>query len=93
MIYDQQTKTTRGDLFYYDDSGQQDPNRVIMFTTKRNLQLFEEYHDWCSDGTFDVSPSFFKQIYTIHITINNRTIPIVYFFLPNKKETTYKKML
>jgi hypothetical protein len=47
--------------FYWDDSGKKDKNRVILFTTERNLDLLNKYHDWLGDGTFDISPTFFKQ--------------------------------
>lgn len=86
-------KTTRGELFYFDDSGSSHPNRVIMLTTQGNLKILKEHPDWLGDGTFEIAPSFFKQIYTIHIVFKKRSIPLVYFFLPNKKERTYKKIV
>ncbi|CAF0901798.1 unnamed protein product, partial [Brachionus calyciflorus] len=43
-------------------------------------------------GTFDGSPTLFKQVYTIHIIIRVTTLPMVYALLANKKQTTYKNL-
>ena len=44
-----------------------------MFTTEKNLKLLDQYHDQClGDATFDVAPTFFKQVYTIHILVNGK---------------------
>jgi hypothetical protein len=84
-------KTTKDELFYWDDSGNDDKNRVILFTTEKNLTLLDRYHDWLGDGTFYIAPTFFKQVYTIHILYEGQAYPMVYGLLPNKKQTTYKK--
>ena len=44
------------------------------------------------DGTFDISPTFFKQVYTFHVIINGTNIPLAYALLPNKNQVTYKKV-
>jgi hypothetical protein len=77
------------------DSGRstKDKNRVILFATKKNLEILNANRDWYGDGTFDIAPPFFKQIYTIHCRVNDHLLPLVYAFLPNKQENTYKKWL
>ncbi|KAE8751174.1 hypothetical protein FOCC_FOCC002258 [Frankliniella occidentalis] len=47
---------------------------------------------WLDDGTFDRSLNFFYQLYTIHGYIDGHNIPLAYFPLPDKKETTYIEM-
>lgn len=44
-------------LFYWDDSGQKDKNRIIVFTTQNNLDILNENLDWFGDGTFKISPT------------------------------------
>ena len=44
------------------------------------------------DGTFDVSPLLFRQLFTIHAIISGRNIPLVYSLLPNKTTETYEKL-
>ncbi|CAF0828461.1 unnamed protein product [Brachionus calyciflorus] len=63
--------------FLFADSGINDKNRTFT--------------DWYCDGTFDISPTLFKQVYTIHIKIDEIALPMVYILLPNKKQATYKK--
>jgi hypothetical protein len=68
--------------FYWDDSGKKDKNRVILFTTEKNLELLNKYHDWMGDGTFDISPTSFKQVYSIHIIYEGKAYPMAYGLLP-----------
>jgi hypothetical protein len=82
--------TQRGERFYYDDSG--DEKRVLLFTTKRNISQLEKHRDWYCDGTFDVSPLLFKQIFTIQTCINGKVLPLLYSVLPNKEQATYVKL-
>lgn len=84
--------TYKGCKFYYGDSGKDDKNRVIYFKTDQNLKLMSTYSDWYCDGTFNISPTIFKQVYTFHIIIRGTTLPMLYALLPNKKQTTYKKL-
>jgi hypothetical protein len=51
-----------------------------------------EIHEWYVDGTFAISPSLFKQVFTINVIFNGKNLPLVYAMLPDKKEITYKKM-
>ena len=46
--------------FYWDDTGNDDKNRIIIFTTQKNLELLERHQDWYCDGTFEIAPTFFK---------------------------------
>ena len=48
--------------FYWDDTGNDDKNRIIIFTTQKNLELLERHQDWYCDGTFEIAPTFFKQV-------------------------------
>ncbi|CAF0740712.1 unnamed protein product [Brachionus calyciflorus] len=78
--------------FYMFDTGAVDRNRVIIFSTQNNIKLLSSHKEWYSDGTFDISPTLFAQVYSIHININNTDLPMLYSLLPNKKESTYKKL-
>ena len=60
------TRTYKDEKFYWDDTGSEDPNRLMLFTTEQNLQVLKENRAWYGDGTFDISSIFFKQIYTIY---------------------------
>ena len=75
--------TYKEEKFYWDDTGAGDKNRIILFTTAKNLALLDKYHDWLGDGTFDISPTFFKQVYSVHILVNGKSYPMAYGLLPN----------
>ncbi|CAF1060993.1 unnamed protein product [Brachionus calyciflorus] len=84
--------TYKNKKFFYYDSGSSDKNRILIFTTEENLKLLSKYNDWYAYGTFDVSPTLFKQVYSIHIIINETALPMLYTLLPKKKQVTYKKL-
>lgn len=83
--------TYKGSKFYWDDSGANDSKRIIIFTTRSNLDMLDKYRDWYCDGTFDITPTLFKQLYTIHIIAENKDLPMVYALMPNKDTNTYIK--
>lgn len=86
------TKTEKGDLFLIFDSGKVQ-ERMLIFTTKENLKKLATSEHWFIDGTFDVVPSIFSQMFSIHCIINTKVIPLVYALLPNKSKKTYITLL
>ena len=64
-------------------------DRVIVFSTTKNFEILKNSTEWYCDGTFDVSPLLFKQVYTINVIMNGKNLPMVYALLPHKQETTY----
>jgi len=61
-------KFTNNELFLSYDSGNNE-SRILIFTTKSNLNLLQESDNWLGDGTFKTVPSIFSQLYTIYIVI------------------------
>ena len=57
------------------------------------MEILSESDHWYCDGTFDVSPTVFKQLYTIQIIKNGVLFPLVYALLPNKTQKTYLKKI
>ncbi|CAF1145501.1 unnamed protein product, partial [Brachionus calyciflorus] len=41
--------TYRDKLFLFYDSGENDPNRILIFTTESNFSLLEKFRDWYCD--------------------------------------------
>ena len=80
--------TYKDQKFYYGKYGS-DNKLVFIFTTEQNLQLLQKYTDWYADGTFDVSPKLFKQLFTVNIIVKNRNLPMLYALLPDKTEISY----
>lgn len=40
-------------------------NRFLMFSSKKNLEMLKRAKIWYMDGTFDIVPELFEQMYTI----------------------------
>ena len=57
--------TLSGNKFYLDDSA--DDDRIIVFATEDNLSIMSQNPDWLCDGTFDISPLLYTQLFTIHV--------------------------
>lgn len=68
-------------------------DRILIFSTQRNLHLLARSTDWYSDGTFKTVPTIYEQLYTIHGLRNNVSIPLVYALLPNKSQRCYREFL
>jgi hypothetical protein len=78
--------------FLFHDSGKEDPERMLVFATVENIKWLSKLRDWFGDGTFDIAPKMFTQLYTIHSLKGHKTIPLLYAFLPNKKKETYIRL-
>lgn len=84
--------TSRNLNFLLWDSGENDPHRIFMFGTEENLNVLEEHRNWHVDGTFKVAPELFLQLFTIHALVDNRSIPLIYVLLQDKREETYVRV-
>jgi len=75
------------------DSGPASGNdKMLISSTERNLDILSCATDWAMDVTFDAAPMLFTQVYSIHATFMERTLPLVYALLPNKNQATYQTL-
>ena len=58
--------TTNGDPFLVYDSGVEDEERILIFTSQDAMQFLSDSEHWCVDGTFRVCPENSFQLHTIH---------------------------
>jgi hypothetical protein len=84
--------TSNGTPFLLHDSGNT-LDRILIFTTNRNLDLMSQCSHWFADGTFKASPPLFSQVYTIHAVKYSNVILTVVVLMPNKSEATYTRVL
>lgn len=64
-LVDEFSVTIQNESFVLLDN-KDDTDRIIIFTTTANLRFLVYCPEWHMDGTFDVTPPLFKQLYTIH---------------------------
>lgn len=86
------TVTSDGRRFLMYDSGLEDADRILIFSTDENLDAMMTNTNWFIDGTFKCAPDIYFQVYTIHVFKSGAVIPVVYALLPNKQRTTYVKL-
>ena len=74
------------------DTGSQDKNRIITLGHPDFMPILKKDLLF-GDGTFQVVPSVFYQLYTVHAKIGGNYPPSIYFLLPNKTARTYGRMV
>ncbi|PSN44355.1 hypothetical protein C0J52_19615 [Blattella germanica] len=57
-------------LIYDNFNEEEDTQRVIVFGTKKNLELLLKSVCWFADGTFKCAPKLFTQIFSILVTVS-----------------------
>lgn len=92
VIPEKLTRTINHMPFLLYDSGPSH-DRILLFSTQRNLDLMTQCEHWYADGTFKSAPQLFTQIYTIHVLKYDDVIPTVYALLPNKSQCSYKTLM
>ncbi|KAI6648362.1 hypothetical protein LOD99_12171 [Oopsacas minuta] len=81
-------KTLSDKNFLFYDSGPE-PERIVMFATRENLDFRTMSSIWLADGTFKTVPTLFTQLYIIHCLgggpnpfANGHLHPCIYALLP-----------
>jgi hypothetical protein len=83
-----------------DEVQRPEPPRVLVFATRKNIELLCQSSIWFVDGTFRTAPHIFAQIFTI-IGLRTRTgkpeeqvaVPLVYALLSGKTQAMYTEVL
>lgn len=69
---------------------------LVILTTKQNMELLSTAEFWIMDGTFDITPNLFSQLYSIHAKvgfgINFEIMPLVFVLMTKKSESLYDEM-
>jgi hypothetical protein len=71
--------------------------KIIIFSTPLAQTTLNEVNEFYSDGTFQITPRPFYQVYSLHVNLSdnnkeNQFIPLVYALLPNKTQNTYTRL-
>ncbi|KAG0439682.1 hypothetical protein DMUE_2266 [Dictyocoela muelleri] len=84
--------TFANEKFLQYDSGQEDENRIVVFSTNTHLLHLGLAEHWLCDGTFYACPRQFLQIYSIHGSIKGKNFPLFYSLMKNKSEHSYERL-
>ncbi|KAG8231061.1 hypothetical protein J437_LFUL010686 [Ladona fulva] len=63
----------KGDIFLQFDSGKEDVNRILLFSSEKGLDDLYSINNWAGDGTFKCCPSIFFQLYVLNVQIGSST--------------------
>jgi hypothetical protein len=63
--------------------------RLIIFSSDEDLSVLAASEQWMCDGTFHSAPELFYQIYTLHGSKFDLSLPLVWGILTNKSESHY----
>jgi len=77
------------ELFLLGDSGQVDPNRVMIFGRYNHRNWVQDMDHVFIDGTFTLAPPLFSQVFVILAKRAEYVFPVMYVVLPNKRQETY----
>lgn len=64
LVIPESLKSIKDEKFLLYDSGP-GPNRILIFSTQRNLEMLRRVDVLLMDGTFDIVPPLFSQLYTV----------------------------
>ena len=84
----ERVKCTNGNQFLLKSA-----NDIHIFATDDNLNLLSTAEDLYMDGTFQIAPRLFYQIFTIHAFKHGQQFPLVYCLLPGKSRDTYNRCI
>ncbi|KAJ9080861.1 hypothetical protein DSO57_1039586 [Entomophthora muscae] len=93
VLTEEQKLSQHEEIFLLHNDGQHAPEQIICFATSQDLHNLLKCKTWLADGTFSTCPKLFSQLWNIHGQVGNLVFPLVFFFLPNKKQETYVRAL
>jgi len=80
------------ELFLLGDSGQTDPNRMMIFGRDNHRNWVQDMDPVFMDGTFTLAPPLFSQVFVILAKRAEYVFPVMYALLPNKRQETYDNL-
>ncbi|KRX38366.1 hypothetical protein T05_8744 [Trichinella murrelli] len=67
-------------------------NDLLFFATEDGVKLLAQRNCWCGDGTFKIVPSWYQQLFTLHVFLRGKLLPVVYCLTVRKDLPTYSRI-
>ena len=64
--------------------------KSVVFSCPTNMEVLRQSEVIYVDSTFEYCPKHFKQMFTLHVLLQEQYIPVVFALLPDKAEASYK---
>lgn len=81
-----------GSSILHYDSGSDDPERFLIFSTEELKNVARTAKHFNMDGTFKIVPNIFYQLYTIQCWANGSVIPVFYVLMTGKSQELYGRV-
>ena len=73
----------------FEHQAEREKNQMIILGTLNSLEILKQSDHWFADGTFDIAPTAYYQVYTLHCLHMGRVFPCLYAVMSNKKQSMY----
>ncbi|KRY12864.1 hypothetical protein T12_11089 [Trichinella patagoniensis] len=67
-------------------------NDILIFATEDGVKLLAQSNCWCGDRTFTIVPSWYQQLFTLHVFLRGKLLPVVYCLTVRKDLPTYSRI-
>ncbi|KRZ00717.1 hypothetical protein T11_17707 [Trichinella zimbabwensis] len=61
-------------------------NDILIFATEAGVRLLAQSNCWCGNGTFKIAPSWYQQLFTLHVFMTVSTYSRIFEVLHSKAE-------
>lgn len=88
--------TTSGGDKFFQGIAKAAGETALIFAANHDVRRLARAKYWIADATFDTVPGLFRQLFTIHGSLDpehTQTFPVVYVLMQSKKEDLYKDVL
>lgn len=62
---------------------------IIIMATQTSIKLLENSDCWLVDGTFEVVPSFMRQLFSVHGRVEGEVVPLAFCLMTKKSTSMY----
>lgn len=94
LVIDDQLKHANDEsLFLLHEDPKEIEERMIIYATKKNMQVIKDQEVWLSDATFASCPKIFNQLWVIHAEVEERVVPLIYCLMIGTKSESYVRAL
>lgn len=84
--------TLENEKFLFLDTGFEDKDRLIIFTTDNFIRKLENSTCWLGDATFKSTPKEFYQFFIVHGVIFNKSFPLIFVLMSSKTMHSYLRI-
>lgn len=92
LLPDALLATEEGSILLHDSGEADGENRIVLLSRPDQVRRLSRCAHLFVDGTFHAAPSITFQLFTVHGLVNDRVVPLLYAFLPDKKQRTYVRV-